>query len=425
MSAPQRFAWFVGLRYLTSRRRQGFVSFITMISVLGVTTGVMAMVVVLSVMSGLQHDLRDKILGTNAHVVVLRSGGAIEDPDELQRVLHEAGGPAIVGTTPFIYNQAMLTTPSSVMGVVIRGVEVSSATSVTSLWSYMQEGSLEDLATPIADPDDPEAGDLPGIILGKELAFNLGVFRGDDVNVVVPTGNLGPMGVTPRMKRFRVAGIFSSGMYEYDSGLVYVSLADAQRFFGMNGQVTGIEVKTIDPMRADDLARKLAAAVGFPYYARDWKDLNRNLFGALQLEKVGMTLILVLIIMVAAFNIVSTLFMVVLQKGREIAILKSMGATHQAIRQIFMLEGLIIGAFGAIAGGGLGLILCELLDRYQFVQLPKDIYYIDRLPVLVDPVQVAGIMIGAVGIALVATLYPAWRASKLDPVEGIRFGAEG
>ena len=425
MSAPQRFAWFVGLRYLTSRRRQGFVSFITMISVLGVTTGVMAMVVVLSVMSGLQNDLRDKILGTNAHVVVLRSGGAIENPDELQRVLHEAGGPAIVGTTPFIYNQAMLTTPSSVMGVVIRGVEVSSATSVTSLWSYMQEGALEDLAAPIADPDDPEAGELPGIILGKELAFNLGVFRGDDVNVVVPTGNLGPMGVTPRMKRFRVAGIFSSGMYEYDSGLVYVSLADAQRFFGMNGQATGIEVKTIDPMRADDLARKLAAAVGFPYYARDWKDLNRNLFGALQLEKVGMTLILVLIIMVAAFNIVSTLFMVVLQKGREIAILKSMGATHQAIRQIFMLEGLIIGAFGAIAGGALGLILCELLDRYQFVQLPKDIYYIDRLPVLVDPVQVAGILIGAVAIALAATLYPAWRASKLDPVEGIRFGAEG
>lgn len=425
MTSAQRFAWFVGLRYLTSRRRQGFVSFITLISVLGVTTGVMAMVVVLSVMSGLQHDLRDKILGTNAHVVVLRSGGAIENPVELQRILREAGGPAIVGTTPFIYNQAMLTTPSSVMGVVIRGVEVESATSVTNLRAYMQEGSLDDLTRPVGSAEDPESGELPGIILGKELAFNLGVFRGDDVNVVVPTGNVGPMGVTPRMKRFRVAGIFSSGMYEYDSGLVYVSLADAQRFFGMADQVTGIEVKTTDPMKADILARQLATAAGFPYYARDWKDLNRNLFGALQLEKIGMTLILVLIIMVAAFNIVSTLFMVVLQKGREIAILKSMGATNGSIRRIFMLEGLIVGGFGAVTGGGLGLVLCGLLDRYQFVQLPKDIYYIDRLPVLVDPLQVAAILTGAVLISLVATLYPAWRASRLDPVEGIRYGAEG
>lgn len=224
----------------------------------------MAMVVVLSVMSGLQHDLRDKILGTNAHVVVLRSGGAIEDHVELRRILREAGGPAIVGTTPFIYNQAMLTTPSSVMGVVIRGVEVESATSVTNLRAYMQEGSLDELTRPVASAEDPESGELPGIILGKELAFNLGVFRGDDVNVVVPTGNLGPMGVTPRMKRFRIAGIFSSGMYEYDSGLVYVSLADAQRFFGMGGQVTGIEVKTTEPMKADVLARQLATAAGFP-----------------------------------------------------------------------------------------------------------------------------------------------------------------
>lgn len=420
-----RFEWFVGLRYLTSRRKQGFISLITVISILGVMTGVMAMVVVLSVMSGLQNDLRDKILGTNAHIVVLRSGGALDNYGELTSRIEAAIPDVLLGATPFIYNQAMLTTPASVMGVVIRGIEVTSATQVTKLEHYMQEGTLAALDHPAPDPHDPAEAPLPGIILGKELAQNLGVYPGDAIHVVSPAGSIGPLGVTPKMKRFRVTGVFNSGMYEYDSSLVYVSLRDAQRFFGMGDRVTGIEVKVRDPMRADIAAERIQAALGFPYYTRDWKELNRNLFGALQLEKFGMSLILILIVMVATFNIVSTLFMVVMQKGREIAILKSMGASDGSVRRIFMLEGLIIGVVGAGSGTVLGLIMCAILDRYQFVQLPKDIYYIDRLPVLVDPVQVAVILITAIVLALVATLYPAHRAARFDPVEGIRYGAEG
>ncbi|RMF19577.1 MAG: FtsX-like permease family protein, partial [Candidatus Dadabacteria bacterium] len=343
----RRFELFVGLRYLTSRKRHGFVSFITWISILGVTTGVMAMVVVLSVMTGLQKDLREKILGTNAHLVVLRSGGAIEDYDAIRAQIREVGGDEIVGTTPFIYNQAMLTTEANVMGVVIRGVDLDSVTTVTRLAEYVVEGSLDALTAPVPDPLDSDGLALPGILLGKELALNLGLYVGDEVNVVSPTGNIGPMGVAPKMKRFRVAGIFSSGMYEYDSGLVYVSLHDAQLFFGTGDRVTGIEIRVRHPQHADLTGLAIQETLGFPFYARDWKELNRNLFSALQLEKFGMGLILILIITVAAFNIVSTLFMVVLQKGREIAILKSMGATNGSIQRIFMLEGLIVGVVGA------------------------------------------------------------------------------
>lgn len=418
------FEFFVGLRYLTSRRKQGFVSFISVISMLGVTTGVMAMVVVLSVMNGLQHDLREKILGTNAHLVVLRSGGAIEDYRSVEATIRETGAADILGTTPFIYNQAMLTTQSSVMGVVIRGVDVTTATQVTKLDVYMREGDLFAITAPVPHPHQLDDIYLPGIVIGKELALNLGLHVGDDVNVVSPTGSIGPMGVTPKIKRFRVAGIFGSGMYEYDSGLVYISVEQAQEFFGMGDRVTGIEVKVKNPDTADLLGAAVQSELGFPFYSRDWKELNRNLFSALQLEKYGMALILILIITVAAFNIVSTLFMVVLQKGREIAILKSMGATSGSIQRIFMLEGLIVGVVGATVGGILGLILCALLERYQFIELPKDVYYIDRLPVQTDPLLVTVIVLSAIAISLVATLYPSWRAAKMDPVEGIRYGGD-
>lgn len=420
----QPFEWFIGLRYLTSRRKRGFISFISIISILGVTTGVMAMVVVLSVMNGLQNDLREKILGTNAHIVALRSGGAIEDYRHIEAKIRAAVPEQILGTTPFIYNQAMLTTPSSVMGVVIRGVDVTTATQVTKLEAYMRDGQLASITQPVPHPYNADELPLPGIVIGKELALNLGLYRGDDVNVVSPTGSIGPMGITPKMKRFRIAGIFSSGMYEYDSSLVYISLSDAQTFFGMGDRITGIELKIKNPEIAEQVSSLVQAALGFPFYCRDWKDLNRNLFSALQLEKYGMALILILIIMVAAFNIVSTLFMVVLQKGKEIAILKSMGATNASIQRIFMLEGLIVGVFGAALGGVLGLILCELLDRYQFIQLPKDVYYIDRLPVQTDPILVTLIVSAAIAISLLATLYPSWRAAKMDPVEGIRYGGE-
>jgi lipoprotein-releasing system permease protein len=409
---------FIGIRYLLTRRRGGFISFISALSILGVTTGVMVMIVVMGVMSGLQNELRDKILGTMAHIVVLKSGGAVENYEELKEKIEGILKEELRGASPFIYNQALLATSSSVMGVVVRGIDPQTAPQVIQIERYLMQGSLKDLEI----GDDKK--DLPGIIIGKELKANLGIQIGDEVNIVSPAGALGPTGVLPRMKRFRVVGVFGSGMYEYDSTLIYISLLSAQRFFRMEGKVTGIEVKIRDPDRSDLWSLVLQASLGFPYFSRDWKDLNRNLFSALKLEKVGMALILILIIFVAALNIVSALFMIVLQKGREIAILKAIGIPSRTIYQIFVFGGGIIGITGAFLGGVLGVGFALLLRRYQFIQLPKDIYYIDHLPVELDPLLV-GLVVGvAVLISLMTTLYPARRASRLDPVEGIRYGGE-
>jgi len=409
---------FIGIRYLLTRRRGGFISFISTLSILGVTTGVMVMIVVMGVMSGLQNELRDKILGTMAHIVVLKSGGAMENYRELEGRIEEILKGEVVGTSPFIYNQALLATPSNVIGVVVRGIDPRTAPRVIQIDRYLIHGTLQDLES----GDDSK--DLPGIIIGKELKANLGIQVGDEVNIVSPAGALGPTGVLPRMKRFRVVGVFGSGMYEYDSTLVYISLSSAQRFFRMEGKVTGIEVKVKDPDRSDLWSLVLQASLGFPYFSRDWKDLNRNLFSALKLEKVGMALILILIIFIAALNIVSALFMIVLQKGREIAILKAIGVPPKMIYQIFVFGGGIIGITGASLGGILGVGFALLLRRYQFIQLPKDIYYIDHLPVQLDPLLV-GLVVGtAILISILATLYPARRASLLDPVEGIRYGGE-
>jgi lipoprotein-releasing system permease protein len=262
----------------------------------------------------------------------------------------------------------------------------------------------------------------PGIILGNELARNLGVSQGEPVTVISPLGRLTPLGQVPRSQTFRVTGIFDSGMYEYDSTIVYVSLWAAQRFLGIGNRVTGIEVRVADIYEADRVAKAIGKALGgYPYWSRDWMRMNKNLFSALKLEKIVMFIILTLIILVAAFNIVGTLIMVVLEKTRDIAILKSMGATGRSIMKIFMIEGAVIGLVGTILGLLGGFTLCELLATYKFIELPQDVYYISTLPVKMDPVDVALIAVAAMVISLVATLYPAWQASRLDPAEAIRY----
>lgn len=415
------FEWMVGVRYLMAKRKQAFISVITAISILGVAVGVMAMIVVLAVMSGFEHDLREKILGTNAHAVVLKYGGGVEDYQDVAAKVETVKG--VVAATPFIFSQAMLTTDINVIGAVVRGVDVHTLDRVTNLKRYMAEGSLDNLLNPPKDLQDksPTPVTLPGVVIGKELSKNIGAFYGDIMTIVSPTGTFTPGGMGPKLKRFRVVGIFNSGMYEYDSSLAYISLAEAQRFFEVGDKVTGLELRVDNVERADSVAVDVRKVLGYPFYTRDWMDLNRNLFAALKLEKVVMAIILVLIILVAAFNIVSTLTMVVMEKGKDIAILKSMGASAKSVLRIFLIDGLIIGSVGTVLGLVSGYGLCFLLQKYQFIKLPSDIYYISSLPVrtsVLDFVLVSG---AAVLISLLATIYPAYRASKLNPVEAIRF----
>jgi lipoprotein-releasing system permease protein len=412
------FEFFVSLRYLKAKRKQTFISIITFISIGGVALGVMALIVVLAVMSGFENDLKNKILGLNAHVLVLSWDNQVAHYAQLADQVEKV--PGVTGATPFILTQVLLNTPQKVTGAVLRGLEVNSARRVIILDRIIRTGSWKALETPAGDQPDGGAS-LPGIILGQELAKQLGLSLGDPVSVVSPLGEVSPLGRVPKTRPFRLAGTFESGMFEYDSTIAFISLAQAQSFLSMPGRVTGLEVKTRDIYEADRIAIDIKTRLGFPYWTKDWMRMNKNLFSALKLEKLVMFIILALIILVAAFNIVSSLIMVVMEKTKDIAVLKSMGATAGSIMKIFVLEGLIIGVVGTTLGliGGVGL--CEILRKYQFIHLPSDVYYISSLPVLMKGLDILLIVVAAIGITFVATLYPAWQASRLDPVEALRY----
>jgi lipoprotein-releasing system permease protein len=408
---------FIGLRYLKAKRKQTFVSLITLISIAGVMVGVTALIVVLAVMNGFKEDLREKILGVTSHVVISRFDGNIPNYQQVNSQVEQVKG--VTAATPFIYTQVMISSRQSISGAVLRGIDPETAGKVINLARNLRTGSLEELGVVDKSGDTTTT---PGIILGNELARTLGVVRGEPVTVISPLGRLTPLGRVPRSQTFRVSGIFDSGMYEYDSTLAYVSLGAAQRFLGIGDRVTGIEVRVDDIYRADRVARDISKTLaGYPYWSRDWMRMNKNLFSALKLEKIVMFIILTLIILVAAFNIVGTLIMVVIEKTRDIAILKSMGATRRSIMKIFMIEGMVIGLVGTMLGLLGGYTLCELLATYQFIELPQDVYYISTLPVKMDPLDVTIIALAAIAISLVATVYPAWQASRLDPAEAIRY----
>ena len=411
---------FISLRYLKAKRKQAFISLITWISIGGVAVGVTALIVVISVMGGMQEDLRNKILGTNSHVVVLSNEGAMTKYGEIIKKIE--GVPHVVSASPFIFNQVMLTSHSSVSGVAIRGIDPDLEAKVTDLSKRVKEGGLKFLKTPqSSELQTPNSELIEGIVIGKDLARNLAVFLGDIIDVVSPFGRATPMGTTPKVEKFRVVGIFDTGMYEYDSSLALISIPAAQRFFSMGETVTGIEIKVDDIYLADSVADKIHSMLGFPYWTRDWMEMNKNLFSALKLEKFGMFVILTLIIIVAAFNIIGTLIMMVMEKGRDIAILKSMGATDNSIMKIFIMEGLIIGIAGTIIGCIGGYVLCELLDTYHFIKLPSDVYQLDTLPVKMNPIDFLYISLSAIVISFLATIYPSWNASRLDPVEALRY----
>jgi lipoprotein-releasing system permease protein len=351
-------------------------------------------------------------------VLVLSWDNQVAHYDQLAGQVEKV--PGVTGVTPFILTQVLLNTPQKVTGAVLRGLEVDSARRVIILDRIIRTGSWKALEAPTGDQPETVAS-MPGIILGQELAKQLGLSLGDPVSVVSPLGEVSPLGRVPKMRPFRLAGTFESGMFEYDSTIAFVSLAQAQSFLAMPGRVTGLEVKTRDIYEADRIAKDIKTRLGFPYWTKDWMRMNKNLFSALKLEKLVMFIILALIILVAAFNIVSSLIMVVMEKTKDIAVLKSMGATAGSIMKIFVLEGLIIGTVGTTLGliGGVGL--CEILRKYQFIHLPSDVYYISSLPVLMKGLDILLIMVAAIGITFVATLYPAWQASRLDPVEALRY----
>jgi lipoprotein-releasing system permease protein len=416
---------FVSLRHLKAKRTQKFISLNTWISVGGVALGVMALIVVIAVMSGFGKDLRDKILGTNSHVVVTNiSRTGMNDYEVIIKKINQTEG--VNAAAPFILNQVMLTYGSKSTGVVVRGVDPKREAEVSDLEKNLVQGSLAMLEAPETITGKPRRD---GIILGKELAHRLGLQGDDAVSMISPASRVTPMGLIPKIKLFRVVGLFESGMFEYDSNMAFISMHAAQKFFSMKGKVSGIEIQVEDIEKADKVAKTIQNNLGFPYYARDWMRMNKNLFSALHLEKVVMFIILILIILVAAFNIVSTLFMVVMEKSKEIAILKSMGASRSSIMKIFSFQGLIIGVTGTAIGcvGGFTIVpnLNEIVGFIETVfgitAFPSDVYYLDKLPSEIMYLDSFLIVIFSILICFLASLYPAWRASRMDPVEGLRY----
>jgi lipoprotein-releasing system permease protein len=413
---------FVGLRYLRARRRVAFLSLISLLSLLGVTIGVATLNIVLAVMTGFERDLRDKILGFNPHVVVMSYGGAIAaDQGIVERV---RAVPDVVAAAPFVYGQAMLSVGRSAAGVVVRGIDPSSAGAVVDVEGHLTSGSLAELSKTHHVLLPPEDGggevELPGILLGVELARQLGVIPGSVLTLISPLG-AGPGGV-PRLRRFVLGGVFESGMYDYDTTLAYMALPDAQRFFELANGLSGIEVRVQDVYGARKVARAIETTLGgFPYRARDWMEVNRNLFSALQLEKVVYGIVLCLIVVVAAFNILATLTMVVKEKRRDIAILKSLGGSSASIGRIFILNGAVIGLSGTVLGNLLGVAGCWVLSRYQFIELPKDVFLVTTLPVRMEPVNFLVVAVVSLTICVLAALSPARRAASLVPVEVIRY----
>ena len=416
----------IGLRYLRAKRKSTFISIITFISTAGVALGVMALIIVLAVMTGFEEDLKGKILGTNAHIVVLKGTGAIDDYKSVEQKLK--GFPGVVAATPFIYSQVMLSNGPNVSGVVLRGIDPKTDINVTNLGKSLVQGKLRNLEKPVASPDGTGPA-LPGVVIGKELAKNLNLYMGDTFNMVSPLGNITPFGMIPKMKRFRVAGIFDTGMYEYDSTLAYAGLSEVQSFLSLGDVVTGIQLKVNDVYKSGQISREINNGLGASYFARDWMQMNKNILFALKTEKVVMFIILTLIVLVAAFGIASTLFMVVMEKNKDIAILKSMGATGRSIMKIFVLEGLIIGVSGTAIGLLFGLLIAFNLESIVvFVQkvtgfelFSKDIYYLSHFPSQVVASDVLIISVTAILISFIATLYPSWQGSRLTPAEALRY----
>jgi lipoprotein-releasing system permease protein len=409
---------FIGLRYLRARRQETFISLITVISVLGVMIGVMTLNVVMAVMTGFEETLRDRLLGINAHIALLKSGDQLSEYEELVKQVVKQEG--VVAASPAIYGQVMLTSGSRVSGVVVRGVDPDRVNAVVDLQRYMKQGSIAGLKQQNSVQVQDRTIMLPGVIMGERLAAQLGVFVGSPIQVVSPLGSPTAIGVIPKVRRFVITGLLNTGMSEIDSTLVFMGLADAQKFFELGDAVSNIEIRVNDVNQSREIADRIQLQLGFPYLTEDWTRLWPNLFSALQLEKTVYFLVLLLMVLIGAFNIISTLVMVVMEKRKDIAILMSMGATRASIRKIFLLKGFIIGIVGTTLGLLLGLLVCTLIAQYRF-ELPKDVFLISTVPVRIYFSNFIIVTVASFIVCLLASIYPARQSAKLDPVEIIRY----
>ncbi|HYA86750.1 MAG TPA: lipoprotein-releasing ABC transporter permease subunit [Nitrospirota bacterium] len=403
---------FISLRYLKTKKRYGTVSLNTFISIAGVVIGVATSIITLAVMTGFQGYFRDKILSAMPHIVVMDfTGAGVKDQQTLQSKVENV--PHVLATTPFIYGQSMLTAEDRMQGVVVRGIDPDTEPKVTDLAKNMIAGTLKGL--------EDSKRILPGIIIGEDLARKLGASVGDTVTMVNPLGEETPMGLIPKMKKFIVVGLFDAGMYDYNMSFVYIAIPDAQKFFDMEGRISGIQVRIDDVYRANAISSIIQKAAGYPFITRNWMEQNKNFFSALLLEKIGMSLILFVIIIVASFNIIGTLTMIVMEKNREIAILKSMGSSSQSIVKIFMFAGLAIGIVGTAIGVLIGYGAVTVITKTDVIMLPKDVYQVSHLPLAISGFDILFISLTALGISFLATLYPSWQAAKQDPVEVLRY----
>lgn len=411
------YSLFIASRYLTSRNKRTFISVISLMSVLGVAIGVAALVIVMSVYNGVTQEMREKILGANPHIMIMSMQAGSFGPeaakgrgDVIERIRET---PGVVSATPFLYAEVLLSTPQGATGLVVRGIDPELAAESMPMLRHLESGSVDNLAR--------EEGPA-GMLVGHDLARRFHLSVGSRVNLMSPAGQRTTAGFVPKLRSFRVEGIFKSGMSDFDSRLAYVPISAAQDLMGYpDGHVSGVEAFVEDPYKARDIASDMAASLGAPFYARNWIDMNANLFAALQLERFGMFIVLLMVILVGSFSIITSLVMLVMEKTKDIAILMSMGATGAGVRRIFMLQGAIIGAVGTGIGYVLGIVLALLLKKYQFIELPPGVYMMDTLPVIIEPLDL--LIIGAVSMLMcfVATIYPARQASRLVPAEALRY----
>ena len=400
----------VALRYLLAKRRQVFISVISLVSTVGVTVGVMALVIALALMTGLQKELQSRILGSSAHIYVWKPAGIEDYRAEIAKL---RAVPGVIGAAPAVQGKAMITSATGDGFIQVKGIDPALEGSVTDIARVLTDGSLDQLA-PKSDDD------FPGIVIGKDLAGSLGALPGDMVSLLTPNGSLTPMGVMPRQRRFKVVGTFRLGLYEVDMSTGFVSLDSGMLIAGKD-KVEHIELKVADIYAAPQIADQIAVDFGSEYVTQDWGDMNKQLYSALLLEKIGMGIGIGLIVMVAALNIVASLILLVMEKTRDIAILKTMGASARSITLIFLLQGTIIGVVGTLVGATAGTVVAYLLDKYRVITIPSDVYQVSYLPFKLLPWDLFVIVVGAIVVCFVATLYPSRQAARLDPAQALRY----